>query len=285
MKPIFIIAQHRTGSTLLKNILGANSKVVMAFDEMNIFEPFRNNSLDKLVGKTINTPVDLIKSIENKEIYGTFWKEFDASEIDKDKFFNGLKKERDFNVKAIIRQVLLTLQGADQTIHTGVKYPVHFGKLNVLKEWFPHSKIVFLIRNPKATIASKLNDPSTKKRKKKSLLHSFFVHYFTLFYFCFEFKKLIKVYLDNQKEIFKITYEELVLEQKHKITKLCDYCEIEFEQQMLDVTGKDSSYKTDLNVKNMLSNLSVEKYKKELSNFDILLINILTINAYNLIKK
>ena len=67
MNTIFIIGQHRTGSTLLKNILNVHSQVIMAFDEMNLYEPFRKNTLDKFLKKSNLTTNELINLLKKKK--------------------------------------------------------------------------------------------------------------------------------------------------------------------------------------------------------------------------
>lgn len=278
MSHIFIISQHRTGSTLLKNMLNAHSDVVMAFDEMNLYEYGRKNTLDKVVNSKIFTVEDLIEALRNKEVYGTFWKDFEKSGIKWEELNVALKKEK-FSVKHIIKVVLKLLATKHNSSYSGVKYPVHFSKIKKLKEWFPQSKIIFLTRNPKAIIASKLNDPATKKRKGKSLLHRVFVHYFTLLYFAFEYRKSAQCWRKHKNDCFKITYEELVQFQEKALKQICDFCEIEYEEGMISVSGKESSFEQKKLNKPVTDSLT--KYKEVLSLFDQWLIDRITIRSYN----
>lgn len=283
MSAIFIISQHRTGSTLLKNMLDAHSEINMAFDEMNLFEPMRKDSLDILVGNQIKTPEDLLTAIKHKEIYGTFWKEFSRSGIAEEDLINTLNEEHEFNLQTILGVILNLLAKNFQTPHSGVKYPVHFSKAAELKEWFPASKLIFLTRNPKAIIASKLNDPATKKRKSKSILHRFVIHYLTVFYFGIEYRKSVKQWSENKHSYLKVTYEELVKFQSATLNKICEFCSVDFEEQMLQVSGKESSFTQ--NVANRPVTHSLEKYKSTLSNFDQRLIDRLTKSSYKKVNQ
>ncbi len=278
MADIFIVSQHRTGSTLLRNMLNAHSEISIAFDEMNIFEPLRKNTLDKLLATKIQTPEALIKAIEEKRIYGTFWKKIDVSGIDKALLLDALKKEKVLDVQTILKVVLAMLCHKYKTMHSGVKYPVNFSKSKQLKQWFPSSKMIFLTRNPKAINASKINDPATKRRKQKSFIHRFAIHYVTLLYFCFEFRASVKVYLENKEDFFKICYEDLVMEQRTTLSQLCQFCGVDFEESMLNVSGKESSHHD--NETNKPITTSIEKYKTVLSKFDQLFIGLLTAKSY-----
>lgn len=278
MGNIFIIAQHRTGSTLLKNMLDAHPNIVMAFDEMNVFEPGRSNSLDKLVGNSINTPKELLKAVESKAIYGTFWKEFEKSGISKSQLLSSLD-EKPFNIKSILSTVLELLPNRDKEIkYTGVKYPVHLVHTNQLKKWFPQSKIIFLTRNPKAIIASKLNDPATKRRKQKSVFHRILIHYVTLLYFALEYNKSAKVWSQYKMDCCKIIYEDLVLYPQETLEAVCHFCGLSFSESMLNVNGKQSSYQKSIEEKP--SRDSVFKYKEVLSSIDQWLIGAITNKSF-----
>ena len=272
MNFIFIVGQHRTGSTLLKNMLNAHSEVSMAFDEMNLFEPLRTNTLNMFLNKGEEHIIDLIKS---KKVYGTFWQEFEKSGISYESLQNQLASCSDVNARNVISAVLEQLRINNRTLFSGVKYPLHIGKAPILKKWFPESKILFLTRNPKAVIASKLNDPASKKRKKKSMVHRFAIHYFTLFYFAFEYRKSVKIYFSNQDNFHLVTYENLVTQKKAVLKSICDFCEIDFENEMLNANGKESSFRQ------VRKPEFPKKYKIVLNRFDIALINMLTKKSHN----
>ncbi len=83
-------------------------------------------------------------------------------------------------------------------------------------------------------------------------------------------------------ECFKMTYEDLILNQKKIVDQLCIYCDLEFQEGMLQVSGQESSYnKVD---RKALSTESLEIYKKVLSGFDQALIGFLTNKSYRSIS-
>ena len=271
MSNIFIIAQHRTGSTLLKNIIDANSDVSMAHDEMNLYEPFRSNTLNKILAKNI-TSEELFNTIMNKQVHGTFWKTLVESKIPLIQFEKKLKMINKVNVAKVIALILNELQLAQGMNHSGVKYPIHVSKFYMLQEWFPEASFIFLTRNPNAIISSKLRDDATVKRKSKSFLHRFVLHYFTLLYFSIEYRIVKKVHYKFRNDIILIRYEELVGNSGVVVKKLCNKLNIKFESTMLEVTGKKSSHSNDS--VNSLSTNSIYEYKKILSKFDRFLILI-----------
>ncbi|MDB4812990.1 sulfotransferase [Akkermansiaceae bacterium] len=274
MKPIFIICQHRTGSTLLKNILNRNSKVKMAFDEMNLYEPFRKNTLDKLIPHYINSIDELLKAIDQKQIYGTFWKQFEQSGIDRADLAKSFSKSVRFNEIEVLSKILSSLAGSEN-IRPGIKYPVHFSKIGVLAESFKSCRMVFLTRDPRAMIASKLNDSATILRKRKSIFNRFFIHYCTLLYFCIEYVQAQKKYKEFDRIGLVIDYEKLVQDDSC-IRKICNFLDIEFESEMLNAEGKKSSFAVKILKHKPIYKSSNNRYRTALSRFDQWLIKILT---------
>jgi hypothetical protein len=275
---IFIICQHRTGSTLLKNILNAHSQIAMAFDEMNLYEPFRKNTLNKVLNKKSFTPANLFELIKSKKIYGTFWQNFEKTGISYNEFSESLKRYENLNETVILKAVLELIREKSNCEISGIKYPVHFRKISYLIKHFSNAKIIFLTRNPKAIIASKINDPATRKRKQASKFKSFLIHYFTLFYFCIEYNSSIKTYFKHKNNLHLVIYENLVLAKEQTVKKICDFCEIEFESTMLNASGKKSSFEK--KQFQTMHTKSLEKYKEVLSSFDQKIIDLTTHRFY-----
>ena len=273
-KPIFIIAIHRTGSTLLKNILNANSKVAMATDEMHIYVPFKNSfgKQFKTFGN-LNTErnVDrLINFIYKGKINGTFWKEYIHLGIPPQKIKRSFMKTKR-SLSDLIAVMLYEYQLQQKKERAGVKFPLHFSRTKLLKKWFPDAKIILLHRDIRAVCASKLNDDATKRRKKR---FGIIVHYATLIAFVIDYIWQSEFYLRN-RNIFHLTdYDRLISKPKKNISDVCKYCEIEFENQMLNASGKPSSYTEILT--NGFDKNRISNWKNSLNSFDRSLISILT---------
>lgn len=275
---IFIIGQHRTGSTWLKNVLNANSEVTMAFDEMNLFEPFRKDTLNIFLDHQNITADQLSELILQGKIYGTFWQKFEQSGIALDDVKQQLKKKRKLTSVSVIQTILRLLRKKNNAKISGVKYPLHFRKVDYLLDHFPDSAVLFITRNPKAMISSKLNDEATKKRKETTVVHRLLVHYFTLIYFSIEYIFSVKMYLKNRDRLMLVTYENLVSNTRKTLEDICITCGIPFEEEMLLASGKSSSYKFDS--KNGVHAQSMRKYEEMLNTFDIFLIDFFT-NRYH----
>ena len=273
---IFILCQHRSGSTLLQNILNSHSKIEMAVDELNIYEPFRKNTLDKLIKKdsSINA---LIENIDNHNIYGSYWEKIKKLNKIGD-IVNNLNNIKSLTPESVIRSIIDGLKEKKNVLISGVKYPVHILKINRLISEFPDSLIIYLTRNPYAIVASKLNDKATKRRKNKLGLFSFVLHYFTILYFSIEYNLAVKTYYKYRNFIMLITYEDLVLYRHETVNNICNKCLINIESDMLNVTGKETSYSNNEDMFNM------KRYNKALRVFDKLLIKLITRKQHSRLK-
>ena len=98
-----------------------------------------------------------------------------------------------------------------------------------------------------------------------------------------EFKKSVQLYQKNKNILFKVNYESLILDSKNVLNLICSYCDIEFQKEMLNVRGKQSSH-YQKNIKG-LNHGSLYKFKSTLSNFDIWIIDIITSKYYKLINQ
>ena len=243
-KPIFILCVHRSGSTLLKNIIDKNSKVVMAVDEMAISVPYRKTFKDIYNGYNLKNNNEVEKFCDHLfsgKINGTFWKKLSDSGLQKNTICEAIKMSQR-GIKDVISIILYNIQILSNKKRVGVKYPLHFSKINLLKEWFPDSKIIFLIRDIRAIIASKINDEATKNRKLRFGLFGFVVHYFTIFFFIFDYIWFHNTIIKKKKYSYLLKYEDLCQSPANIIKEICFFSEIPFEIEMLKAYGKPSSH-------------------------------------------
>jgi len=256
----------------------------MAFDEMNLFEPFRKNTLDRILDQREITGNRVIELITAGEVYGTFWKEFLLSGIGVTELQVKLKMYNKVSADIVLNIILGLLHEKHGTRYVGVKYPLHVSRTASLDQWFPGCKVIFITRNPKAIVASKLNDPATKIRKKKSIFHQFGIHYFTLLYFSFEFRKSVSIYFSNKNHLHLVSYEDLISRKQYVLTSICNFCGIDFEDGMMCVSGKQSSFNSENDFAAVGMGRNPDAYKRKLSRFDQWLIGMLTDNSFKKLK-
>src|SRR5690606_38232223 len=82
--PIFVFCQHRTGSTLLRNMLDLHSDVAMTVDEMVVLNPWKKTIFNVVAKHDLKTDQGLraaLKRVYACEPYGAFWRYFDRVEM------------------------------------------------------------------------------------------------------------------------------------------------------------------------------------------------------------
>lgn len=280
-KYIFIVGQHRTGSTLLKNILDAHQDVYMAKDELNMFEPFRRNTLDRYINKDGKVHIGrLLSHIEFERVYGSFWQEQNEKS-------NALKVIKELYVEEdlvefdeFVIEFISAMANESGKPFYGIKYPVHLSNVKYLFKLFPLCSVLFITRDPIALVSSKLNDPATKKRKRNSgRVRAWLVHYSTLMYFVIEYIVSSIIYAVNSKRLILIRYEELVCDRNKLLDDVCeqlglDDCSL---YKMMDATGKESSYKNNGSKnQNVFGGTDLERYKKHMKWYDLSIVFVLT---------
>jgi len=249
-KPVFIVGLHRTGSTLVKNMLDLNSQLAMLPEELHLWDPYpwANVFIDKCkkMKLTENSEREKIfDMIFSKKFYGSFWKKIDEYPIDRKRVIRKLNEiGNTITCKDIINIIFLEYLTNENKRRIGVKYPLHIKKIDLLTEWYPDCKIVHLTRDCRAIYASKIKDEFSRSMKTRFHFFSVFLDIFTLVRVIVEYNwsKLIHIYHRNENNYYLLKYEELVSDPLNVLHKLCNFLDIPFESDMLYPSGKPSSY-------------------------------------------
>ncbi|NDY74102.1 hypothetical protein DO021_12825 [Desulfobacter hydrogenophilus] len=245
-RPVFVFCLHRSGSTYLKNILDASDELKMLEDEVHFEHPHFFNTFKKYYQKYCNNKpanVDRFLTIisENK-IRGAFWDYY------KKKYgsFHSCKKhlpnQNKITVWDAFNSILIQVIEDSGKKRVGIKYPAHHTFFHNLKKVYPDAKNIFLVRDPRAIIASKLISPSNNRLKNKGKFKYEVMRLVTVLYFIIEFRSFAKAVTVHKKDICVIRYENLVISRNRTLKKLCDFAEINLRIDMCSATGKDSGY-------------------------------------------
>lgn len=279
-RPVFILGLHRTGSTLLNNMLNSNDNLCMAIDEMHIKTPWRNNTflnylLKRFPFKDSSRLLIFLNEIFSGKIYGSFWRKYQPSTDEKNSIIKRYIKIENPYPQDVLTLILNQYREKIGKDRIGVKYPLHFRYASLLKDWYPDGKIILLTRDIRAICASKINDDATKARKQKFLLLSPIIHYMTILGFVYDyylFYLLVKKKRD--KQILLVRYEDIVIDPVTMLLSICSHCEIPYEEKMISALGKSSSFEaTKLTG---LDESRINKWKLHLNRFDRWLITFLS---------
>jgi len=257
MEFVFIIGIARTGSKIYKNILNEYSEINV-LNEMHFLAPrwvrkdfryyFKKYSGDI---KTKTDVLNLIDLMYSGTLNGTFWttEEWDVSGvqnsiigIDKDKLkneiYNSTMSYREI-FKILVEQHTIALNKK----RGGAKFPVDISCVPKLVEWFPDSRYLHIIRDPRAMYSSMIL-MDKRRRSNQTKMKGCLIGLKRLFYLWRQYKKAIKIHkrYKNMDNYYISRFEDIVSQPEKHIKQLCEFLKIDFKENMLYPSIVDSSY-------------------------------------------
>jgi hypothetical protein len=281
-EPVFILGCSRTGSKIYMSILNDYSPINITQELHYLNTPWRNifyrkdfvrmvkNKIGDLNdNKNVSKLIDLIYS---KKLEGSFWDFIEKRNLNK---YNLEKKilNSDRSFKIIFKIILEEHAEANNKKIYGAKFPVNSSYIRLLMEWFPNSKIVFLIRDPRAIFAS-LSGGFRKKITSKNKI--FNTRILLMFSTILQFNKAVKNYkkYSQRENYFLIRFEDIITQPEKYLKRLCNFLEIEFKKEMLLPSVFDSSFKTKQN--KGFDRDTLNRWKKHISPIDEKIIKFFT---------
>jgi hypothetical protein len=254
-KPIFIVGVHRTGSTLVKNMLDLNSEIAMLPEELHLWDPYPwakvvlnyCKHLDFSNKKIIKS---FVEELFSKTFYGSFWKNIDQYGLNKNKILSDLDTTTNkcVNCKEVLDALFNNFLENKEKKRLGIKYPIHISKISLLNTWYPDCKIIHLIRDPRAVYSSKSNDEFTKRMRMRYKRIEWLILLTTMIRVVFEYNWSRRVHTKYEKHenYILLKYEDLVSDPEEKIKDICEFLDVSFQENMLFPYGKPSSHSKDI---------------------------------------
>lgn len=217
--PIFIVGANRSGTTLLRLILNAHSNIAIP------------EELQYLQSRPAGIPIEQ-------------WRN---PGIDKDRYFRYVTrtlKQREamlpgLDIDALRDEILQTGQGDFRTPYVvmlenwmrlqgkkrfGEKTPGNLFYADILQEWFPGAKFIYVVRDPRAGVSSMMETSffpgdlvfNAMSRRK----------------FATEGRNRLERAVPTDQRV-TIRFEDLVNKPEETVKALCEFIEEEFEPEML----------------------------------------------------
>lgn len=272
MKQIFIAGPSRTGSKFYMQLLNSHNRIYIS-PELIFRHPVKKD-LYKLVAQKIkeNASIEEISNIVfNFKERLPYVRTIESiglpllkSELSK------LEKATPYGVFDTI--IKLAAKVRNKELY-GAKFALHFSYTNELMEKYPESKILYLIRDPRAIFISDF-----KKKKKESAGNYYrfpikgnLLRIVLFFYIIREWRWSIKTYetclqANNNQRIKILPYENIIENQSKVIEDVSDFLNISSDK--LNATAVkivDSSYQ---------SGISKDRWKSEIFNVESFLFKL-----------
>ena len=236
--PILIMAYIHSGTTLLSKMIGKSSDVFSVGGETRHFRNLVNTKAkypdlddDKVLREYLLYLASVIcfgyasvnfRGVSDEPLlFGTGY-EFDSSELDT--LFANAKESRDYNdLYAITFDYLALKTGKKRWLD---KLPGYFAQFDQIVDALPGARVIELVRDPRDILASK-----TKRLKKGG-------HYDPVWDTLGWKSDVNSGRLASAKHsgmVLRIRYEDLVSEPRETMGHICEFLDLVFDEEMLDV--------------------------------------------------
>jgi hypothetical protein len=229
--PIFVVGVPRSGTTLLAAMLGAHSRMSCGtetrffrflpnacVDQLCAPESWPENAVDFLYTmKLVDIPVPDHYNLNRQQIYD----------------YLSVQPPSIQNILASLTEQFMIVEEKSRWVE---KSPEHLMYVNNIRNYFPESPIVRIIRDPRDVALSLIKTPWAPQDFLEAIIYW-------------------RIYDENSARFFKsdancytIYYENLIQSPEIELKKLCEFLGEDYEDQMLDtsrsaaniVTKKDS---------------------------------------------
>ena len=226
--PIFIVGVGRSGTTLLRSLLSAHSRVAIAPETH--YMKLANRRGDLARGR----PVD----------FEDFWRRFVATGrfadlgISEPKVLAGLRPLRQPDHRSIFGLLLALYAGRWSKPRAGEKSPSHVDYIGELLRWFPEARVIAMQRDPRAAAASKLTVDWAVHAPRPSLRQGIVANrrQYHLVQTAARWARVHEVVLppwQHDDRVRTVRYEDLVADPVPVLRALCGFIGEDYEDAML----------------------------------------------------
>lgn len=229
---VYILSFERSGSTLLSSMLNAHPNIITANEEPFAYFLYKKYKKYKNWDKTI-----VLRYVDD---FYFFWEnKFNEQFGTKDQLLNSLLAFPILNVEKAIKLTYLNFfpQKNKDNVTTIIDKQIrHHYILKDLQLQFPAAKFIVLVRDPRDTVAIKLN--RARKAKTRQDVYSASVNW------NYVFKTIIQ---DTKKvpkdKIHYVKYENLVINTEEELKKISEFLNIDYDSNTLNFNeGINSEY-------------------------------------------
>lgn len=279
-KPIFIVGEGRSGTTLLRNILAQHRNIWAVDRESYIFVdkwPQKNPYFEKCKGDLPKLSLAVIAAMkrvgpkahqvmEQENIDDDIQEAYDEY-IQSGSYKNLELMSSHIEVFDSIANYFSSKKGAQRIIE---KTPYHINYVDQILNFYPDAQIIAIYRDPRAVVASWL-----KKDKHKSFLGV-----------CSSWKNAMSKILSMQgkyssEQINVLSYEDLISMPENTLKDLCNWLGEDFDKALLAEQKANTSFES--KEKGFVAS-NINRWQSTLSSEDIALVDHICSTKYGAFK-
>jgi Sulfotransferase family len=217
VEPVFVVGFPRSGTTLLQVMLDAHPRLAL-LTEVHFFSEILQI---RSTVPTLDTAADLTRFLELVRRCGHFRRLIDGeqllAEVER-KLIAWPRRSYELFYRLLLEENG-RIRGAARF---GEKTPVNVRYLDDLVAIFPRARIVHIIRDPRAAVASALRMPWYPKEVVTNSLKWYLD------------VRAAKLFAEKHPDlIYEVRYEDLVSEPRRELERICDFLGESFDERML----------------------------------------------------
>lgn len=221
--PVFIVGVTRSGTTLFQNILNRHQRLSIYSESHFIRFVCPHSPHARVEVEDLDEVLNRVRHLEREGV---------SRDVIRDRFSSSGGSARDL-FDAILR-LRMEKRGKRRM---GEKTPSHFWFIDTLMQWYPHAKIVFMMRDPRDAHASFKKSRSAQGNKKVDRAAIGRALYWNQ-----GAKALVDGLRQYPGQVFKVEFEQLVQEPGMVVRSVCDFLGESYDDRMIDVTSTNSSF-------------------------------------------
>ena len=235
-RPIFIVGAGRSGTTLLRSLLSAHSRIAVTPETHFMKWTASQENLESGAPRDFEAYWDRYTS----------WIRFKDLGVDADHCRELIEQQGNRTFRSVFRAVLTAYGEKIGKERIGEKSPAHVHFLSRLLEWFPDARVLVMQRDPRAVVASQLRTPWVEMRQTPvSLRKGIFIGkrlHEVAFYaddWATIYEKVVPAWQEDPR-ILCVSYEVLVNDVENELRTVCEFLEEQYEPKMLDGRKNDT---------------------------------------------
>lgn len=234
----------------------------------------RKNGGDLSKRENIARMTDLMFSGKNLPgLTATFWqsraRDFDHPEF-KEIITNRLLQS-DKSLESIFKAVCEEITRYSGYNQYCAKFPVFVNYVPDLLKWYPNSKVIHIVRDPRAMAISRAKFQGPKRLNNRMAMILFAVSQYV-------WTSRLHTKYEGIANYALFRYEDLITKPERTIRKLCDFAEIDFAPQMLEPKAGQASSITG-EKRDGFDGKSLSHWRETISPWEEKVITILTRNS------
>lgn len=228
---VFVIGVPRSGTTLLRLLLTAHSDICIPPESLFFV------ALEPKYG-SINNLLPQIEDFLN-DLYSESFSKFCEWNIDRKVLSNNLKSCQELSYALAVETVYKTYcqQHDPKTLDWGDKNPSHIYHVEKIRQYFPMSKVILIVRDFRACYSSIKNIIAKEQEAKEvwtgpKTLKEMECQWNQII-------NLIDKYHQKNEQFYLVFYERLVEEPSAQLIEICKWLGVNFQETMLNFYQKN----------------------------------------------